>query len=701
VAVVPFLGVGARASPTTWVQVDHPALVGGVHVVYAEDPLALGNGQGWLVGGYVVDSDGMRIPSVWRSGDGISWTRATLPQTSSNERRDGVFQLARRGNVTVALGQRYVDGVRPAAWRGVNGKWTALTDPADPLLAFPGSVEAVTTTSDGFAAVGVTYATAGVAARVFTSTDGTRWDALADIPYTFGQRFVPLSIAASRDTIVVAGDSGDSPDAGRIWVYRGTWTQVDPTTAGLSGPGPHQVSSVVYRQGFGWIAGGEASRLGVEIPAVWVSPDAVNWRRLPDDTVPSSAGGAAVHRIVGVADGFLAAGASGSGALVWKSPDGLRWTSIDAPKQILPGGERVSVASSGQTILLDVARSNGSNLYRLSSGASSWSSVEKPPAFPSAGTAVVLESVAASTSRVITVGVDARGRPLLMASSNGRSWTRLPFDDPKARLNAISVNRGTFTIAGWRLIGGRAHLAVWTSRSGARWHRVGGGALDPIGIFVDIAADGRTSSALAVRDTGRGFETSVWSIRAHGYLPATVLGRGEARAICIGPGGALALATRDSGATESVVAWRRQAPGPWSGESESVTARGSATSCEVGSSRQVVGGIGAGGASFWVRDPDGRWEQTTLAATAPPTTIEDVIRDGSGFIATGSSGARGQADLGIWQSSNGVSWRSLATIEPVFIEPGYQAGRSILRYHGKLIVVGQTGAGNGGIWVGS
>src|SRR5262249_17849179 len=146
-------------------------------------------------------------------------------------------------------------------------------------------------------------------------------------------------------------------------------------------------------------------------------------------------------------------------------------------------------AAADGTILVGVSRANGSDLFRLAPGASSWSSVEKPPAFPGAGTAVELRSVAATRSRVVAVGVDARGRPLVMASHDSLSWSPLPFEDPKARLNAVAVGRGTFVIAGWRLIRGHAHLALWLSKTGARWRRIGGTVADPIGIFVAVAPD--------------------------------------------------------------------------------------------------------------------------------------------------------------------------------------------------------------------
>src|SRR5699024_9453269 len=126
----------------------------------------------------------------------------------------------------------------------------------------------------------------------------------------------------------------------------------------------------------------------------------------------------------------------------------------------------------GPVILLVAYNDSGSDAYRRGPDGQ-WSAIDKPPAFPgAAGGASELRDVAASGRRVVAIGQDARGRPLVLTSTNARSWSRAPVPDRRARLLAIAENDGTFAIAGWRLVRGQAHVALWTSSTGRAWHLV-------------------------------------------------------------------------------------------------------------------------------------------------------------------------------------------------------------------------------------
>jgi len=80
--------------------------------------------------------------------------------------------------------------------------------------------------------------------------------------------------------------------------------------------------------------------------------------------------------------------------------------------------------------------------------------------------------------------------------------------------------------------------------------------------------------------------------------------------------------------------------------------------------------------------------------------IGDVVRNGDGFLATGSFGGRGQAVLAVWRSPDGIGWGWLGSLDPVFTEPGYQAV-GVVRAGKRIVVVGRHGAGNAGLWVGT
>lgn len=109
-----------------------------------------------------------------------------------------------------------------------------------------------------------------------------------------------------------------------------------------------------------------------------------------------------------------------------------------------------------------------------------------------------------------------------------------------------------------------------------------------------------------------------------------------------------------------------------------------------------------GAAVTWRRTrPDTPWVKAVVGVSTPATAINDLVRDGTGYLATGTSGGRGQADLAIWQSSDGARWNRIGETDPVFLEPGYQAGEGIVRARGRVVVVGRHGAGNAGLWTGT
>ena len=695
---------GARgAPPSEWVRIDHPALHGGSYISYVNGVVAPEGGAGWLAGGYVVDPDGVRTPSVWSSSDGASWRRTTLPATTSRERRDGVMHIARRHGVVVALGDRFEGLLRPAAWRGSGGSWVALSDVSSPLLSFSGKFVDLTASTDGFVALGWGPSSTGTVAPIFASRDGRTWVVEATVPVAAGERFVPTGVTAVGGRLFVTGGSvvGGATE-GRIFVWDGMeWTTIEPRASGMAGTGENQVASVAYRQGIGFVAGGVARRGDLEIPAAWVSSDGIAWRRLPDNAVPAPAGGGAIHEIVVAGNRFVAAGNSRSGPLLWTSSDGRRWTSVDAPKKRYQAAwGNVHIAATPTTTVLSLSGEGIADAYRR--GASgSWSVIDKPPAFPGAtGGNAELRGVAASPTRLVAIGQDARGRPLVLASRNARSWARAQFADSQARLLAVAHGRGGFAIAGWRLVEGRARVTLWTSKDGQRWRRLGGTALSPLGAFVDVEPDGNRFSLAAMEGTARGLQVSAWSTDGRTALPSRILGPGDARAICVGPNGATVVAVRGEGARAQIVAWHRARTGPWSLEPEVVATGAEANGCADAPSGTVVAGRGTtdSTAATWRRArPGAPWARTVLAVTSPPSAILAVVRDGDGFLTTGQSGARGQVDLAGWA----IGRNSVAALGgPVFAEPGYQAGLGIAPFGERVVIVGRRGSGSGAVWVG-
>jgi hypothetical protein len=332
-----------------------------------------------------------------------------------------------------------------------------------------------------------------------------------------------------------------------------------------------------------------------------------------------------------------------------------------------------------------------------------WKRGDRGPAFPASKPyAAALYDVAVSKKRAVAIGNDGDGRPLIMFTPTGASWRQVSFPDKAARLIAITAHRGVFTIGGWRLVRNRARMALWTSRTGTKWRVVGGTRFDPVGSFEDVTVGSSGLLGLALEPGARGFLTSVWAPRRGVWRPVATLGPGIPRAICSGPHGVVAVS--NAGENRSKVrAWTKPRKGSWSREADVVAARALAWSCADGPRGTVlVGSDQNNNAASWRRTrPGDRWAKKVVAVSAPLSGIFDVVRDGSGYLATGTSGGRGQSDLAIWRSPDGLRWARVGETDPVSLEPGYQAGEGIVKANGRIVVVGRHGAGNAGLWTGT
>ena len=702
-AVLALGAAGLHAATGGWVRVHHPALEGGGSNVYVRDILPAAADEPWLAVGYLVDSDGARAPSAWSSADGVAWTRTAMGPTTSPERRDGPYLVARRGSVAVALGERFDGQLLPAAWfRSAPNTWTALTSPTDPLVRYRGWITALTAGPNEFVAVGVEYFGARTTVSVFTSVDGRSWSDRGVMEPDEG--FEPLGVSEANGYIVIVGATPGASADGRIWVLGpgyADWSRIPSGPLGFDGPGDQVVTTVAWNGARGFVAGGSIVTGGRETPTMWRSADGLAWTRLPAGAVASDGRNALVQRIVAVGSGFLASGAADGGALLWRSVDGNAWTAIPPPATPSSPGEFVIPASDGGKTLVLAVDDFGSQMHRLSGA--NWTRADTGSAFPRSSTASELVGVASAGSRVVAIGAGADRRPLVMVSSAGGGWHRRPFSDKTARVVAIDVDRGTFMAVGWRLVAGRARLATWTSKDGTRWHRLGGTAFEPVGAFFDVAAVRNGFVAVALEPSPRGFVTSAWTLTRAGWRDDGVLGLGEPRAICAGPHGVTAVSVRGGGLQLRVVAWTRRLSGPWPHEPEVVATSGaSGERCADAPSGTIVVGRRVGSSAvLWRRArPGSPWSELVLAQTSPASSMGDVVREGSGFIATGSYGGRGQADLAVWRSPDGVGWGWLGLLDPVFTESGYQEGLGVVRVGDRIVVVGRHGAGSAGLWLG-
>ena len=619
VATLTLSGSGAAAAaPSGWTRIEHPALVGGNSISYVMDVLPPERGSGWLAGGFVVDPDGIRTPAVWGSRDGATWRRTALPPAPSTEPRDGVSEIAGRGDVAVAVGERFTNGsenrrVARDGWQVVAAHRRGRRPP--PLRRPNRGRDRVADRLSRGRLGCAKHAGGGARVRgraVVASAEhdpASRRRAVQPLRDHRGGRTRPglgrgphsraepgpnlllgrLRLGAGRSGEI--GDDGPRPHAGRV---------------------PRLPAAARVRRRWARTPGhGRAARCVVIA------------RRRPLGTAPGERG-AVPHRRGGSpfdrgrGRALRRSGELQSGPVLWQTSDGQHWSTIDAPtKRNVADWANVTVASTGPVTVLAVAGDGAADAYRRGP-AGRWSVIDRAPAFPGAsGGVALLRDVAASRDRLVAVGHDARGRALILTSANARSWSRAPLPDPHARLEAVAVSHGVFAVAGRRLLKGKAHVALWTSTNGRRWRRLGGGALDPVGAFVDVAPDGAGFVLGAFEGSPRGLQVSTWSAGARGLTPGRILGPGETRAICSGPHGATVIATRGAGRDEQVLAWHRRS-GVWSRASETVAASAEAADCADGPTGTLVVGSGATGgtAVAWTQDSAGApWRPMVLADT--------------------------------------------------------------------------------------
>ena len=219
--------------------------------------------------------------------------------------------------------------------------------------------------------------------------------------------------------------------------------------------------------------------------AVWLSPDGLNWTRVPHDE--AVLGDGLMRSVAAYGGGFVAVGSDDSGgdadAAVWLSPDGLNWTRVPHDEAVFGGGghEFMTSVASFDGGLVAVGRSDG--LER--SGSAVWTSpdgrawariLRDAPIFEDAGTV----DVAPFGGRLVAVGFDwpsGDADAAVWLSPDGLNWTRVPRDKSvfggdgdQIMVSVAGFDEGLVAVGFDQ--GGLGDAAVWTSRDALTWTRV-------------------------------------------------------------------------------------------------------------------------------------------------------------------------------------------------------------------------------------
>jgi hypothetical protein len=295
------------------------------------------NGQLWIIGGGLTNghqSGGPDSNEVWRSSDGMDWTRV--------ETNGPIFSPRDSHCVVVFQNKMWVIG----GWNnsiGTGGTETRLND-------------------------------------VWSSSDGVTWTKQEPAGgVIFAPRVGHEALVYANKLWVIAGNLQAGVNAGDVWSSPDgvTWTEVNPNVLVL----PRNGHRVVEFDGAMWLTGGSGDLgNGTETGTsdVLRSTDGITWTQIGSLVgFPSR-----MRHAMGVFNGrmYVMGGTDNSvygvGAVlgdVWSSADGVTWVQETAagfaprwnPAFIIHGGEMWLVGGFGLTFLNDTWRSSDGKNWRV------------------------------------------------------------------------------------------------------------------------------------------------------------------------------------------------------------------------------------------------------------------------------------------------------------------------------------------------
>jgi len=255
--------------------------------------------------------------AVWISPDGISWTR--VPDDESVLSGDGVqwmWSVTAEGPGLVAVGTDW-SGTDAAVWTSPDGiSWSRVPDD-EAVFGGDGEQEmrGVTAGGPGLVAVGSDWCCGDGDAAVWASRDGISWFRVSHDEAVFGgdgNQWISGVTVGGPGLVAVGWDfSGGDRDAA-VWTSPDgiSWTLIPDDEAVFGGEGDQGMVSVTGG-GPGLVAVGWDG--GIDVMAVWTSPDGISWSRVPDDeAVFGGEGDQGIYSVTAGGPGLVAVGSAGS-----------------------------------------------------------------------------------------------------------------------------------------------------------------------------------------------------------------------------------------------------------------------------------------------------------------------------------------------------------------------------------------------------
>jgi len=726
---------GGKAVPGTSVTSGYPpaALAG---ADFTTDPAARGRGifqsvsrivesDGTIVA--VGSQAGARIARAqfFVSVDGgHSWRLAPVQAAGGGEPPPG--HAAR----LVAGGQgAWVAVGADSIWTSKDGRsWTLSSGRGIVPMAANDRVLVLTRTGNGFLAGGMNGPIgdrAHTTAVIWTSRDGIGWKRLTagqlGIAAGSGQ-LLNISYAASRgrDT-VIDGEISTTSGGGKVTTSFGAWHSTDggtawaPAAVPVSNGAGNLVDGIgASATGFVAVRPGASGRSGPGAVA-YVSADGAAWTYAATITAPS--GGLQVSVVKGSSNGFAVAGQTAGGNLVtYASPDGRSWrgpaTLGRAASESVSG---VTAAPGGTVIAIGATTAGPVSQRPVFAAAGAQGNVVNVDLGGIAGAAdpeVAVDGIAVSGDRLVAVGSED-GFPAAWSTAGSGGWSRGSGVTPGVlqrpglqELDAVVHGR-----AGWLAVGGASgavtsgagsggagsgaaqHPVVVTSVGGQSWQAADGeGVFAAPGTVTSQAAAGPSGYVIVGKQVagGRTVAAAWWSTGLSGWAHAGNAGTGDLDGQG-GPRQMLAVTASDGGfvavgsAGGRPEAWTSADGQRWRAVSVPLPGgAGSGVLQQVAANGRRIVATGAestaaGTVPFAAVSADGggTWRETVLNApggsvASGPVSVTALAAAGSRFTAVGTSGSAGNADVVVWASADGSTWKASAPSGTGLSGPGVQ-----------------------------
>jgi hypothetical protein len=267
----------------------------------------------------------------------------------------------------------------------------------------------------------------------------------------------PTSLSAS------ASPTAGVPSGSLAPASTKSWTGLNLVT--LAGA-PARVSVTTWSGGY--VALGAPTNQ-VSLPG-WISRDGRTWTELPADTF----GAAAISVAAPCADGVVVAVQSQTGErTVWRSADGVTWTSVQSPQMRI---SRDGDLAGNQTGAVAIPNEPTNGIVFSSDGAT-WQTVSLPGASASR-----VEAVAAFRTGFVALGDSGSTTrsPLAWSSTDGLHWTRATVENHPdyGFFSVASAGSGLVAFSTTAEVPGLT--AFWTSSDGRHWKV---SVADPFGVI--------------------------------------------------------------------------------------------------------------------------------------------------------------------------------------------------------------------------